>query len=157
MQTIPTLSMGAALKQAANKVLDWHGRSRRSEYWYTVLAVTIVLIVTYLVNQILYSACAFVLGLAMIPISLRRLHDIGRSGWWYGALIIANIVMGIAIIISVLGNAGNGTSLFVSLGIWLVVYMIANTVYYVVLLYFFCCDSKPEDNKYGKSPKYVEE
>lgn len=157
MQTIPTLSFGTALKQAVNRVADWHGRSRRSEFWYAVLTVTIVLVIASAIDTYLYSACAFVLGLALLPIQFRRLHDIGRSGWWIGGGYIAQAICTIGIFVYFVCNLKSGTSLLIGLGAWLVIYLIASAVYSVVLLYFYCCDGKPEDNKYGKSPKYVEE
>lgn len=86
-------------KMALNKYADFTGRSRRSEYWFFVLG-----------NVIIYFVIAFIAGLigggigseeaAIIPLALigifalaiiipslavavRRLHDTGKSGWWY--------------------------------------------------------------------------
>ena len=73
---------------------DFTGRARRSEYWYFVLFNFIVSILiglslgviagllnvpalVYLVY--LWSLAVFIPSLA---VSVRRLHDIGRSGWW---------------------------------------------------------------------------
>jgi hypothetical protein len=73
---------------------DFTGRARRSEYWYFVLFNFIVSILiglslgviagllnvpalVYLVH--LWSLAVFIPSLA---VSVRRLHDIGRSGWW---------------------------------------------------------------------------
>ena len=73
---------------------DFTGRARRAEYWYFVLFNFIVSILiglslgviagllnvpalVYLVH--LWSLAVFIPSLA---VSVRRLHDIGRSGWW---------------------------------------------------------------------------
>ena len=66
------------------KAFDFEGRARRSEYW--IWNVT---------NCVLGFACIFagvpqlfvaLYVLAIIPtvsVSVRRLHDIGKSGWWF--------------------------------------------------------------------------
>jgi len=81
--------------------LDFKGRASRSEFWYFVLfnlLVTLVLMLidNFLINQpllhmtpeeasrggilqVVYSLAVFLPTLAL---SVRRLHDIGKSGWW---------------------------------------------------------------------------
>jgi uncharacterized membrane protein YhaH (DUF805 family) len=70
--------------------VTFEGRARRSEYWYFVLFNLIAAIVLVLLDAALfrnhgwlvnlYGLAAFLPGLA---VAVRRLHDIGRSGWWY--------------------------------------------------------------------------
>lgn len=65
------------------------GRSGRAEFWYFVLFNFIVSVVLSIISSIigdqknilgnLYSLAVFVPSLA---VSMRRLHDIGKSGWW---------------------------------------------------------------------------
>ena len=72
-----------ALKLYFRRYADFKGRSRRSEYWWATLAIGII---GALISEVLedvswiWSLVTFVPTLA---ISVRRLHDIGRSGWWY--------------------------------------------------------------------------
>jgi uncharacterized membrane protein YhaH (DUF805 family) len=76
--------------QALKKYAVFGGRAGRQEYWYFVL-------INILVNILLAIAAAFVgaeigmglLGLytlvTLLPglaVSVRRLHDTNRSGWW---------------------------------------------------------------------------
>lgn len=71
------------------KYAVFEGRSTRSEFWYFVLfnfliavAIGIVEGVIFrgsMVLGILYSLAVFIPGLA---VTVRRLHDIGKSGWW---------------------------------------------------------------------------
>ncbi len=64
------------------------GRARRSEYWMFVLFNVIVSMVLAGVDAAMgtkflgtvYSLAAFIPGLA---VSVRRLHDTGKSGWWF--------------------------------------------------------------------------
>lgn len=81
-QQLPQLSIGEALKAACNKIFQFNGRSRRSEFWWTALVVLII-------NAITQDTISWLMYLLMIPITFRRLHDTGRSGWWWGAGIIA--------------------------------------------------------------------
>ncbi|TMP28199.1 DUF805 domain-containing protein [Pseudoalteromonas rubra] len=73
---------------------EFKGRARRKEYWLFMLCNLIVMIVLGLIDMMLglYSEEAgvgLVSGLyalaVIIPsiaVGVRRLHDIGRSGWW---------------------------------------------------------------------------
>jgi uncharacterized membrane protein YhaH (DUF805 family) len=87
---------------AVNKYAEFSGRSRRKEYWmFTLFVILIYLGLAFagglligLVHQnngsmagLVFLAPAYLFILAMIIPSLavcvRRLHDTGRSGWWY--------------------------------------------------------------------------
>lgn len=79
------------------KYAQFSGRSRRKEYWMFVLFNTIACVVLYagilaafLAGQktlaIVIGCLCCIYGLAaLIPglaVSVRRLHDINKSGWW---------------------------------------------------------------------------
>jgi uncharacterized membrane protein YhaH (DUF805 family) len=63
------------------------GRARRSEFWYFVLFNIIIAVILNVLGMALgtfvlgalYALAVFIPGLA---VSVRRLHDTGRSGWW---------------------------------------------------------------------------
>jgi uncharacterized membrane protein YhaH (DUF805 family) len=88
--------------QPLRKYADFQGRARRSEYWLFTLFMIIVSLVLYVpliafsgdmqttgqINPIaglfLLVLCVFALG-TIIPglaVTVRRLHDTDRSGWW---------------------------------------------------------------------------
>jgi uncharacterized membrane protein YhaH (DUF805 family) len=83
------MTFGQAIGSVFNNYANFTGRACRAEYWYFVL-------LTFLVNgalQILAHTdpqeadlINALWGLATIvptlSVSVRRLHDIGRSGWW---------------------------------------------------------------------------
>lgn len=71
-------SVGACLKNYA----AFTGRARRSEYWWFVLAVFLGSIVLSFVNRFLGGVVYLALLLPLISVGVRRLHDIGKSGWW---------------------------------------------------------------------------
>jgi uncharacterized membrane protein YhaH (DUF805 family) len=74
---------------------NFNGRARRSEYWYYGLAAFIISIFLRIIDNFLgltfgvsgtgiigliYSLLVFIPGLAVM---VRRLHDVGRSGWFF--------------------------------------------------------------------------
>ena len=73
------------------KYAEFSGRSRRAEYWYFVLIGTIISYalsfgVSFTIGEaasiivsVLYSLALLLPSLA---VAVRRLHDIGKSGWW---------------------------------------------------------------------------
>ncbi|NBD24488.1 DUF805 domain-containing protein [Paenibacillus glycinis] len=70
------------------------GRARRKEYWMYVLVNCILSIALAIVDGILgldrvlgalYSLAVLLPSLAVM---VRRLHDTGRSGWWYFIILI---------------------------------------------------------------------
>ena len=114
----------------------------------------------------LYWIINILSGLFMIPIAFRRLHDTGRSGWWYGAFFILNILITSYFIFEVvslvtasmgMGISADMYSTFVSLGMKYLFLGLVQIIYAIVLLVFLCMDSEQGTNKYGPSPKYIEE
>ena len=70
-----------------NKYVDFKGRARRKEYWmfvlvYIILALIIGIIESILGIHFLSPILYLALLLPSIAVGIRRLHDIGKSGWW---------------------------------------------------------------------------
>lgn len=151
----PSLSFSEAINKAASKIFQFEGRSRRSEYWWTMMII-------YLVSIILTPFAGLVLSILTIPLTFRRLHDTGRSGWWWGGCAILQgifIVLFVYDIITVYLNADNMYG-YESGIIWtfLLKYSLFSLligIYKVVLIVFCCIDSEPYENNYGESPKYM--
>ncbi len=81
-----------------NKYAQFDGRATRSEYWYFVLFSFIAYIVAGFLDGFLFNLTGglpiltIILGLGLlvpsIAVGVRRLHDIGKSGWWYLIAIV---------------------------------------------------------------------
>lgn len=80
--------------EAFRKYATFSGRATRSEYWYFVLFNTIIFVVLGFVSESfggsgslagLYGLISFIPGLALI---VRRLHDVGKSGWFFFIILI---------------------------------------------------------------------
>lgn len=72
-----------------NKYAEFTGRARRTEYWMFALFNLLASMVLGVVDRILFRGHGILGGLyslaVLIPsiaVSIRRLHDTGRSGWW---------------------------------------------------------------------------
>ena len=82
------VSFADAVKLGFQRYFDFAGRSARAEYWWWLLFIAIVGSVANIVD--LAVGTGFIVGMiwwlvTIIPniaIGVRRLHDIGRSGWW---------------------------------------------------------------------------
>jgi uncharacterized membrane protein YhaH (DUF805 family) len=96
---------------------DFEGRARRTEYWMFVLFSVIISIVLNVLDNLL--GLAFMAGTAgwlsllyslavLLPslgVSVRRLHDTGRSGWW--VLIALVPLVGAIVLIVFTATEGN--------------------------------------------------
>ena len=113
------------------KYADFHGRARRSEYWFFILFTAIagavggVLDAIFRIRSGTYGGTGPIQGLIQLALLVptlaagaRRLHDTGRSGWWQ--------LIGLIPIVG-----------------------------WIVLIVFFVQDSHP-DNQYGPNPKGLE-
>ena len=89
------MSFSEAIRSVFSHYADFGGRARRSEYWYfTLMNILISMTVTVLQRSLgvksgLYTLIAGLYGIyslgVLIPelaVSCRRLHDIGKSGWF---------------------------------------------------------------------------
>ena len=89
----PKLSFTDAVRQVLNKYATFKGRARRSEYWWFILFYSLVLIAAAVLDNLfgitienefygaIYCIAALVLFLPNLAVTVRRLHDINKSGW----------------------------------------------------------------------------
>lgn len=77
-----------AVKTVLTNYVKFDGRSGRPEYWWFVLAYVIVFVLLSFLSGIagIITWVANLLSLALfipsIAVAVRRMHDIGKSGWW---------------------------------------------------------------------------
>jgi uncharacterized membrane protein YhaH (DUF805 family) len=156
---------------------DFSGRSRRMEYWMWVvfqflifiafmilmvavggaalmrgdmaglMAVGGVLIILYL----LYALLGLVFLVPNLAVTIRRLHDTDRSGWWimlfwgpYLLMIANSMIMGAKV------ASGGDTTMDGPVGL---VLMLAFLVGALVLLVYMSREGTRGPNRYGADPK----
>jgi len=71
-----------AIQSCLKQYATFSGRAARSEFWWFFLFQVLVLIGTGVVSDLLYALASLALLLPSLAVGARRLHDIGRSGWW---------------------------------------------------------------------------
>lgn len=116
------------------KYVTFEGRARRKEYWMFTLFNVVFVVVTMLLDILLFGATpdnptsprylttlyGLFVFLPTLTVVVRRLHDIGRSGWWlagyYGVAFVCTILM---------------------------------------MIVWMCFDSQAGENKYGPNPKQI--
>lgn len=151
---------------------DFRGRSRRKEYWLFILFVTLFyfVVVTAAMTLGLFGSQAGVqpnpvafissMGvmaivlvlfwlLTLIPsiaVSVRRLHDTGRSGWWLLAYVVPYVL---STVLSIAAATSNSSGLAVA-GMIL---SLAGFVAAIVLLVFMVLPGTRGMNRYGADPK----
>jgi uncharacterized membrane protein YhaH (DUF805 family) len=87
------MSFAEAVRTVLSKYAVFAGRARRSEYWWYTLFSLIVSIVVSIIdkaigNPVLELLVSLALLLPTLGVSIRRLHDTGRSGWWLFIVLI---------------------------------------------------------------------
>ena len=173
-----------AVKTCLKKSFVFKGRARRSEFWWWTLFSTVfsftaslpaeeisednvLLMVLYTLGAL--ALCVY-LGIANFAVATRRLHDIGRSGWWYGATLIFGVVWTVWMIVKMFGIIGGMNPAHVDVEsdafaftllkeMWAVVLIpyVIYIAYSILLLVWYCKDSQPGANKYGENPKGITE
>lgn len=94
------MNFSEAVKSAFSNYINFSGRATRPEFWWWVLFVFIILFVLGIIDgaiiapmlgfeafadnagQPLSLLASLGLFLPNLAVAVRRLHDIGRSGWW---------------------------------------------------------------------------
>lgn len=125
IETVNQLPVGGPMKYLKHVLINYgniNGRARRAEYWYWVLfwiigyilCVIIDAIITISLNSdvsieqnqeytILSTIFALVTLIPYITVTVRRLHDVGYSGWYYliglipllGWAILLTLILGL--------------------------------------------------------------
>lgn len=174
------MSFGEAIKSVFSKYAVFSGRARRSEYWYFYLFTFLVSLVLGCIPFL--GLLSFFWSLAIIipniAVSVRRFHDIGKSGWNYLFFAIPELLffgyifsfMFYAIkdlvnaginfynfadnsetIGRVIGNSIIENGSLATLGIYFLILIVS----IILWLVWFTRDSQPGENKWGPNPKEV--
>ena len=113
------------LKVVRDNYANFNGRARRKEYWMFYLFYIIFLIVAAVLDNILgttfefdginigYGYLYLLFALAMIipslAVTVRRLHDVGKSGWMFLVALIP-LIGGIWLLILMVRDSEPGTN-----------------------------------------------
>ena len=144
-ETKPMLSFPEAIKSCLRQYVGFTGRATRAEYWWWVLGTVVMHILLSLLDRIIFGfgpdnfgLLDPLFGLATVLPSLavtaRRLHDIGRTGWWQlvwlGVGILGALPFAIMLVVALVGGISGDVSLgaailqallglLISLAVWI--------------------------------------
>jgi uncharacterized membrane protein YhaH (DUF805 family) len=99
------MSFVESIQTCFSKFTTWQGRAGRAEYWWWTLFGFIIYIVGIIIDVAVKSPIpiiilVLVLLLPSLAVLVRRLHDTGRSGWWYWIGLVP-LVGGIVLLVFV--------------------------------------------------------
>lgn len=156
-----------AIKVCFHKYADFSGRARRSEFWFfylfstlVSLAFSILAIFDAISGLPLFTGLGALASLAIIipsiSVTIRRLHDTGKSGWhfvfWY---VLPWILFIPLVVVSVVGamSTGDSTASAIAAVSGIGIASLLPLIGVIVMFVFLVSDSTPGENKYGTSPK----
>jgi uncharacterized membrane protein YhaH (DUF805 family) len=82
-----------AYMDAMRRYVDFSGRASRSQFWLYVLFYIVIIVIAVVIDGLVFNSFNGGIGVLtllaslihLIPslaVSIRRLHDTDRSGWW---------------------------------------------------------------------------
>jgi len=99
------MNFQAAIKSGFRNYVTFSGRAPRSEFWFWVLFEVLVSIVANILDVAIFpfsdvsplnAIVSVALFLPSLAVSVRRLHDIDRTGWW---VLISLTVIGVVLLL----------------------------------------------------------
>lgn len=90
------MNFGQAISTCFAKYATFSGRASRSEFWWFFLFQILVSIVASMLGDVVAGLVSLALLLPALAVGTRRLHDIGKSGWWQ---LIMLTVIGLLLLI----------------------------------------------------------
>lgn len=81
------MNFGEAVRSVFTQYVGFSGRARRSEYWWFFLFSLLVYAAAGIIDVAAHTAAIMIivelaLLLPSLAVTVRRLHDTDRSGWW---------------------------------------------------------------------------
>jgi uncharacterized membrane protein YhaH (DUF805 family) len=76
------MTFGESIITCLKKYATLDGRARRSEYWWFFLFSVLVQLACATLSEALAGLAAIALLLPSVGVGARRLHDLGKTGWW---------------------------------------------------------------------------
>ena len=162
------MNFGEAIKSVFSKYATFSGRARRSEFWYFFLLNALVGIVLSLIPFLSFLSFIWSLGvfIPFLAVTVRRFHDIGKSGWYYLVPVIpalayvGYIFYFVFMTIRDMGDTFtekdalyqhilSNTPALVTMGILGLLAFVT----WIIWIVWMAKDSEPGENQWGPNPK----
>lgn len=141
------MNFGTAISRCFNRYATFAGRARRAEYWYFVLFTWLGGVIASILDAftgvasavgVLNGIFSLLIILPSLAVSVRRMHDLDRSGWWLLAPSAGIVTAG-------LGAGLDNAPVLVIGGLA----ALGLCVYFVILV---CSRGTAGPNRYGEDP-----
>ena len=170
-ETKPMLSFPEAIKSCLRQYVGFAGRATRAEYWWWVLGIVVMHILLSTLDGIIFGfepdsvrLLDPLFGLATLLPSLavtaRRLHDIGRTGWWQLAWIVLGILgvvpVMVGVVLALLGGISGDVSWAAAIGQALVGLVISLAIWIGLVvwhIWWLASQGQPGPNRHGADPR----
>jgi uncharacterized membrane protein YhaH (DUF805 family) len=76
------MNFGQAISVCLSNYATFTGRASRPEFWWFFLFQILVSIAASMLGDVVAGLVSLGLLLPALAVGTRRLHDIGKSGWW---------------------------------------------------------------------------
>jgi uncharacterized membrane protein YhaH (DUF805 family) len=161
-------SLMSAYTNAMRRYFELSGRSSRREFWFFVLVYLAMYFIAAVIDGsmradregfgILRTVVVLLHVIPAITVSVRRLHDIDRTGWWVLffwvapslTTFVAMVVGGGSILLSL--QDGNWAGVFATLGGAVMFVLILDLVVLIAALAFYASPGTPGPNGFGPPP-----
>ena len=145
----PMVGFGQAIKLGFGKYADFGGRATRAEYWWWQLFCVLVSMI-----PIIGSIIGLAVFIPSLAVTSRRLHDVGRTGWWQALpwglfFVFVTSLVGVIIAFTVDENSDFGIILLIIAGISILALIAVG----IMLLIWFCMRGQSGSNEYGLDPR----
>ena len=159
--------------EVLRKYAQFDGRARRKEYWFFILFNFIVYILLIMINILLLGPFTLMVGggilialynlalfIPSIAVTVRRLHDTNRSGWWILFPFVMTAIFYIVLMMTAVlsqGFSGAYDQTNTVAAVFMLLVMVAMIGSYVILFVFMVLNGTRGPNKYGADPKTIPE
>ena len=153
-------NVGTSYLDGWKKTFVYKGNATRKDFWSFVLVNlfiiflvalgsfiwlmsvgTMAMVWIFFVLAPLYTVCLFLL-IPLLSLGCRRMHDIGKSGWWFGGFVLFN-VFGMPAVSALIGSIVNkwlsaepGSIVFT------IIYVSLSAVTFVIPVWLCCKPTK---------------
>ncbi len=182
----PMMTLPQAVRLCLRRYAAFNGRATRAEFWWWALAANVLIIVAATVDATLSAllllpgigvftplALLIILGIFLptLAVGVRRLHDIGKSGWWLLAWYCIDFIASLLLVVSLVGllyfialwavdddrylggALSGGFTLLVVLGMVGIAAILTILVVYAWAIVWLVKQGESGANKYGRDPR----